>query len=302
MPRKPKSQSRSRSPSPSPSPSPSQAATSAPKGKSSAVDYSADPVFDPASDPELDSFNEALKTMDGYNLSGKIKTPRPKTWPIQFQWVKLGFALLLTYYATTIVIPPPSAQPSDHVHAKSKHKDAYVGDHALAFLTMYGGTGGLLLLLAAFVVPLHLFTSPAASSLAAQCPPLVHHLATLLTRVRAIVIGYHHKLVSPLYQPLHANEFLATMICLGGVALRKWAFRTLNDKFTYTVRIFDDHELIASGPYKKLCIRFVGMMVAHLVPLYFRIVNEEMALAEHFGADKWDAHVRGRYRLVPYVW
>ncbi|KAI9175953.1 hypothetical protein H9P43_006317 [Blastocladiella emersonii ATCC 22665] len=248
-----------------------------------------------------------------YGGGPKTKKGKPE-WPIKFEPLKLMFALVLTMFLLKVTLPPPTAFPDADAAAAAgaEVKDSFVDDTKLQRI-LAAWTALLALFVAAYVVPLHLVP--------AYFPPLAP-LSAFLTRLRGAVLGYTRG-ATPLYQPLHANEFIASVLVFAGAYLRIWAFETLADHFTYTVRIFDEHKLIGTGPYARLIHpSYTGLIVAGLAYAFFmgfrglrflavcaavfgaahlRIVDEEVALREHFGGA-WDAHVATRWRLVPYVW
>ncbi len=107
-----------------------------------------------------------------------------------------------------------------------------------------------------------------------------------------------------------------------GFGLRLWAIRTLGKHFRTSVRILDDHKLVTSGPYRvlrhpsytgglmtitgvglafgnwlSLAATFFGLFIAYFV----RIVVEERALREYFGAD-FEAHKSRTWAVIPLVW
>jgi protein-S-isoprenylcysteine O-methyltransferase len=107
-----------------------------------------------------------------------------------------------------------------------------------------------------------------------------------------------------------------------GIVLRMWAVATLGRFFRTSVFLQADHKLVTSGPYRVLrhpsytgaLITVVGIALAignWLSLLVFvgcvsaafaaRIVVEEGALAEHFGAD-FAAHKHRTWAILPFVW
>ncbi|KAI9136105.1 hypothetical protein BKA69DRAFT_1106104 [Paraphysoderma sedebokerense] len=121
-----------------------------------------------------------------------------------------------------------------------------------------------------------------------------------------------------------SSIILPAIVCAASAYLRLWSFKTLGNLFTYSVTIRKDHSLISDGPYKWLvhpsytgffgCVwsyfwvwglrdyRLWGLVVVVMtVPLVMRVWSEEKALETEFGKDKWKRHVRGKWRLVPFV-
>ncbi|MDX2194263.1 MAG: isoprenylcysteine carboxylmethyltransferase family protein [Gemmatimonadales bacterium] len=125
------------------------------------------------------------------------------------------------------------------------------------------------------------------------------------------------------YFPLGPAAHAALLaLFLGGLAFRWWAVRTLGRFFTVKVGILEGHELVGDGPYRwlrhpaytgvlaqflALALSFQQVLSALLIVaavagvFAYRIVVEERALAEAFGAQ-WAAHAATRARLVPGLW
>jgi isoprenylcysteine carboxyl methyltransferase (ICMT) family protein YpbQ len=107
-----------------------------------------------------------------------------------------------------------------------------------------------------------------------------------------------------------------------GIALRRWAARTLGRFFTQSVTICERHAVITTGPYRlvrhpgytgmlismiglaltlgnwvSLWISVVGFFAGH-VP---RIKVEEQVLEENLG-EAYKSFERSRKRLIPGVW
>ncbi|KAI9221222.1 hypothetical protein BC828DRAFT_347416 [Blastocladiella britannica] len=122
---------------------------------------------------------------------------------------------------------------------------------------------------------------------------------------------------------MNANEFLASILCLSAVYLRSWSFAVLDHHFTYAVRILEGHRLVGTAPYSVLIhpsytglvlasigyiwfmgfrrLQFLGFVCFMIAATVMRIRDEEQVLAQHFGAE-WDAHIKGKSRLIPHVW
>lgn len=109
-------------------------------------------------------------------------------------------------------------------------------------------------------------------------------------------------------------------ICLG-LFIRLTAIKTLQDQFTYTVKIIDNHELITAGIYKYIrhpsysgqSLIFLGMGIAvsnwlsiliffipTLLTTFYRISVEERVLLDHFG-EQYSAYKRRSKMLIPYI-
>jgi protein-S-isoprenylcysteine O-methyltransferase len=125
--------------------------------------------------------------------------------------------------------------------------------------------------------------------------------------------------------PIAAGEPLelgATIVLAAGLLLRWWSIVTLGTRFTFDVRIVDDHELVRRGPYRLLrhpsytgllmilgalglamrdWYAFAAMALIPIAPLAYRIRVEEAALGRAFG-KKWDEHVAATWRLIPWIY
>jgi len=108
----------------------------------------------------------------------------------------------------------------------------------------------------------------------------------------------------------------------GGIALRVWAVRTLGPRFRTVVMIDDDHQLITTGPYRRLrhpsyagsllTLAGIGLALGSWLSLLLavlgaligftrRIQIEEAALQTRFGAA-YTAWAQRTWRLVPFMW
>lgn len=113
-----------------------------------------------------------------------------------------------------------------------------------------------------------------------------------------------------------------TAMVLAGLAFRLWAIAVLGRQFTVDVGIQPDHQLVQTGPYRRLrhpsysgallCFYGLGvalcdwaslLVIAVAVTAAFvrRIQVEERVLAQAFGA-RWTAHAQRTWRLLPGVW
>lgn len=107
-----------------------------------------------------------------------------------------------------------------------------------------------------------------------------------------------------------------------GMALRLWAVRTLGPRFRTVVLLQADHQLITTGPYRRLrhpsyagsLLTLLGLGLAlgnwlsllvavlgALVGFARRIPIEEAALQTRFG-DAYTAYARRTWRLIPLLW
>ena len=118
-----------------------------------------------------------------------------------------------------------------------------------------------------------------------------------------------------------AQDLLALVLILSGMAIRWASILTLGRLFTVNVAIHAEHRLVESGPYRfvrhpsytGLILAFLGVGVsfgdglsiaAILVPttlaVWNRILKEEGALRKAFG-DSYDAYAARTKRLIPGV-
>lgn len=120
-----------------------------------------------------------------------------------------------------------------------------------------------------------------------------------------------------------AAAFAAGMVILvGGLVLRGWSIKLLDDYFTPGVMVSAEQPVITAGPYRVLrhpsytgfllacaglglaSANWVGVAVVVLVPLAFFlqcIHTEETALTAALG-DRYRAYASQHKRLVPFVW
>lgn len=111
------------------------------------------------------------------------------------------------------------------------------------------------------------------------------------------------------------------LMCLG-IALRIWAVISLGKFFTMSVRIFSNHHLIQTGPYRwirhpsytgafittlgfGLATGYLVILIAFLIILGcaqgYRIYIEEQALKQEFGKE-WTAYAAKTWKLIPWIW
>ena len=107
-----------------------------------------------------------------------------------------------------------------------------------------------------------------------------------------------------------------------GMALRLWAVMTLGQFFRTSVLVHEDHRLITSGPYRVLrhpsytgsliTLGGIGLAMGNwlsvliitgcaLLAFAIRMMVEETALAEHFGAE-FAMHKRRTWAIIPFIW
>lgn len=225
----------------------------------------------------------------------------------RFRWTKLASQILQTFFLLQCVIPPPHAIPDTQSSstlkpASTSIKDDFLTDHAFQ----------------SKVLPLTFFWVFLFSIL--NLIPF-HRMGKLLQGRSYVLLlpkWMWGQVVSPLYRPWTPVERLSLLGCVFGSVLRQWSMATLAQFFTYTVRILDNHELITSGPYEwlihpsytglLLCLgsyyyamgirgrKWVISFLALLSFAYFRIQNEETALANHF-QHQWQSYSQQRWRL-----
>ncbi len=107
-----------------------------------------------------------------------------------------------------------------------------------------------------------------------------------------------------------------------GIALAWWATHTLGRFYRPVVTIYEDHEVVASGPYRyvrhpiyagALVVligvglalgNWISLIVCVLIPLAAYVVRirvEEGALEEALG-DAYLRYEKGKARLIPGIW
>lgn len=123
-----------------------------------------------------------------------------------------------------------------------------------------------------------------------------------------------------------SNNIILTVtgiiLIVTGIALRIWAIITLGNHFTVTVRLNQEHRIIANGPYailrhpsysgaffaitgsafflnakSAIFISIIAMIIAY----YFRIKSEEKLLTDHFG-NEYTKYAKNKKRLIPFIW
>jgi len=107
-----------------------------------------------------------------------------------------------------------------------------------------------------------------------------------------------------------------------GYALRVWSVRTLGRFFKYRVVVQDAHEVVDSGPYRRIrhpsytgmvmCSAGLGLMLGSwltlaaaalptLIGFTWRLLGEERVLASELG-EPYRAYMERTKRLIPGVW
>jgi protein-S-isoprenylcysteine O-methyltransferase len=121
--------------------------------------------------------------------------------------------------------------------------------------------------------------------------------------------------------PMPVFQIAMAMMWIG-MALRLWAVLTLGRHFRTAVRILDDHELVARGPYRVLrhpsyagdllTVSGIGLAMGNWLSLAvifacvflayaLRILIEEAALRARFG-DEFKAYRKRTWAVIPPVW
>lgn len=122
------------------------------------------------------------------------------------------------------------------------------------------------------------------------------------------------------WQVSNAAHVVSLGIFLLGVCYRLWAIRTLGQYYSHRVRTFDQHQIVASGPYSiTRHPAYAGMIIANVgVSIYFfnwvticiflfilapaiilRIIIEEKTL---FRIEGYPEYAMNRKRLIPVIW
>jgi protein-S-isoprenylcysteine O-methyltransferase len=115
---------------------------------------------------------------------------------------------------------------------------------------------------------------------------------------------------------------LGLLLVWTGVGLALWATRTLGRFYRPVVTIYEDHEVVTTGPYRHVrhpiyagaMVVMVGvgialgnwlsLIVCVLLPLAAYVVRirvEEVALEDALG-DRYRSYEQGKARLVPGIW
>jgi protein-S-isoprenylcysteine O-methyltransferase Ste14 len=117
-----------------------------------------------------------------------------------------------------------------------------------------------------------------------------------------------------------AGRFLGLALVASGFILMILAESRLGRQFSVQVAIQDAHQLITSGPYRRLRHpRYLGILAFNAgialvfrswmalvltailaLVLLWRIHDEEGLLGQEFGAE-WEAYARRSWRLIPFV-
>jgi protein-S-isoprenylcysteine O-methyltransferase Ste14 len=115
-------------------------------------------------------------------------------------------------------------------------------------------------------------------------------------------------------------HLLGCIIFLGGITYRLWAIKTLGKYYSHIVRQISEHQIIESGPYRRIRHpAYAGMILANLgIVIFFfnwitlmlfslilipaiilRIVIEEKTLLT---IDQYVDYAKNRPRLIPGIW
>jgi protein-S-isoprenylcysteine O-methyltransferase Ste14 len=122
--------------------------------------------------------------------------------------------------------------------------------------------------------------------------------------------------------PGWAPVALGLAIAWTGIAFRVWAVRTLGRYFTCVVVVQQDHEVIDTGPYRRVRHpSYTGLIAATfgigialdnwlsipacllppLIGFSLRAVSEEKALARELG-EPYREYMARTHRLIPGIW
>ncbi len=112
------------------------------------------------------------------------------------------------------------------------------------------------------------------------------------------------------------------VLAISGLALRSWAFLVLGRHFTWHITVYDDHKVIADGPYRLIrhpgyagawllysaiplmLHAWVGLIISIAVQFLAysrRIKHEEAELRGKLG-DAYSSYEKGTKTLIPYVY
>lgn len=147
----------------------------------------------------------------------------------------------------------------------------------------------------------------------------------LIWRTIGVGIGLTFLSKTLLPHPLFARslfEYGASILLIGGMALRWFSILCLGREFTVNVAIIEGHRLVTTGPYKfirhpsytGLILIFLGLGIHsnHLVgllalslPVLWAVRNriniEEQAMEAFFGVE-YTEYQRKTKKLIPYIY
>jgi protein-S-isoprenylcysteine O-methyltransferase Ste14 len=126
--------------------------------------------------------------------------------------------------------------------------------------------------------------------------------------------------VNPVWDRPSICHIIGFFLIISGIIFRIWAIQTLGQYYSHIVRKIDQHQIIATGPYKHLRHpSYAGMIIAlaGIVLFYFNFVTviificlllpaiilrikiEEKIL---FTINGYVAFAESRRRIIPYIW
>ena len=115
--------------------------------------------------------------------------------------------------------------------------------------------------------------------------------------------------------------FLGFLLSLLGNAVYFWGYQTLGRNFSLEVVIYQDHQLVESGPYRfarhpmytALILASVGLglmaqswtaiiiiIIVDVIAVWYRVRVEEKALLSEFG-DQYRSYAKRVKRLIPFI-
>ena len=145
----------------------------------------------------------------------------------------------------------------------------------------------------------------------------------IISIVVAISIGFLAKFmdIKWLYSPDYFISGIGRFLIICGVLIRWLAVLTLKKYFTVDVVIMDDHKLVKSGLFKYIrhpsylgilitvlgfgismvnWLSIIVILVPHIIIIFLRIKEEELALSKHFGQD-YEIYRENTRQLIPFV-
>ncbi len=141
-----------------------------------------------------------------------------------------------------------------------------------------------------------------------------------LTQLVGVIEAVHFRYPESFRWDVATTAGLLAMVL--GLGLRSWAVLTLGRFFTWHITVYDDHQVIRSGPFRFVrhpayagaLVLFVGTLVflhawvGAILSLLLqtaayvrRIRHEEAMMIEQLG-ERYRAYIREVKALVPLVW
>lgn len=180
-------------------------------------------------------------------------------------------------------------------------------------------------ILVAFAMAISIF-QPAYKPLDGSTPP--HDRGTATQIVWSVYLTQLVGILEALFYRYPASfrwdaiTTAALVVMLAGLSLRVWAVLTLGRYFTWFITVYDDHQVIRSGPFRFIrhpayggaLLLFVGTLlfvhawygaalslVFQLFAYVRRIRYEEAMMIERLG-DRYVTYTREVRALVPLLW